>query len=46
MGNISNSGEIRTVFLQITDLFDGRAETIEKALLQFCETAAELTLEK
>jgi hypothetical protein len=36
---LTNSGETRTVFLQITDLFDGRAETIEKALLQFCETA-------
>ena len=36
---LTNLGDTRTVFLRITDLFDGKAKTIEKALLQFCETA-------
>ena len=33
------------MFLKITDLIDGKAETIERALLQFCE-ATEISTRK
>ncbi len=36
---MTESGDNRTVFLRITDLFNGKAETIETAVLQFCEAA-------
>ena len=36
---LTGSGERCNVFLRIVDLFDGKAETIEKALLQFCDVA-------
>ena len=42
---LTDSGEVCTVFLKITDLFDGKAETIERALLDFCE-AAEIDMRK
>ncbi len=34
---LTEKGEVSSVFLTITDLFDGKAETIEKALLNFCD---------
>ena len=34
---ITETAEVRSVFLKITDLFDGKADTIENALLQFCD---------
>ena len=36
---LTDSGDTHTVFLRITDLFDGKAETIETALLQFCDAS-------
>ena len=43
---LTGSGERCNVFLRILDLFDGKAETIEKALLQFCDVAGiEIPLE-
>ena len=36
---LTRSGERCNVFLRIVDLFDGKAESIEKALLQFCDVA-------
>ena len=42
---LTDSGGTRTVFLKITDLFDGKAETIERALLQLCE-ATEISIRK
>ena len=36
---LTRSGERCNVFLRIVDLFDGKAETIEKVLLQFCDVA-------
>ena len=35
---LTESAEIRSVFLKITDLFDGKAQTIESALIQFCDS--------
>ncbi len=34
---LKEKGEVSSVFLTITDRFDGKAETIEKALLNFVE---------
>ena len=42
---LTDSGDTCTVFLKINDLFDGKAETIERALLQFCE-ATEISIRK
>ena len=42
---LTDSGDTRTVSLKITDLLDGKAETIERALLQFCE-ATEISIRK
>ena len=36
---LTRSGERCNIFLRIVYLFDGKAETIEKALLQFCDVA-------
>ena len=35
---LTETAEIRSVFLKITDLFDGKANTIENALIQFCDS--------
>ena len=35
---LTESAEIRSIFLKITDLFDGKAQTIENALVQFCDS--------
>ena len=34
---LTPKGEATSVFLKIIDLFDGKAETIEKALIDFCD---------